>query len=77
MSGRARLWATGHDRESRVLDATTGFSVRFTERKTFECSNLSCAAVCDGPALFCDLHLWTFDNPTLEQAPIMGRVDVL
>ena len=76
MKSKHRKWATGHDREARISDPATPFSPRWVEKRSgFQCSNLSCDASVDGAALFCPLHLWTFDNPILERAPLMFEVD--
>jgi hypothetical protein len=67
-----RAWATGGSRDE-MIDGSPqrGHVARHsaTPLHAFKCAK--CGAQVDDCELFCALHLWTFDNPVLRDAPIL------
>ena len=48
-----------------------GHVAKFREHTgSFRCIKTGCSSMVDGCALFCALHLWTFDHPVLRDADI-------
>ena len=78
MTGHPRIWATVPSRDDYIDgQPARGHVARMSSSPlhAFRCAK--CEAPVDDVALFCALHLWTFDNPVLRDAPIFGRVVVV
>jgi hypothetical protein len=74
-----RAFATGNTRDD-IIDGSParGHQAKHVASgRTMVCVHPQCVAAVSDCGLFCDMHLWTLDNPVLRDAPILGRVVVL
>ena len=76
MTSPVRAWAIGGSRDD-VIDGSPehAHTPKYAaSHSVMRCFSPHCGAPVSDVALFCDLHLWTFDNPILRDAEIFLSV---